>query len=1839
LTNSGSGNFGGTNLATDSNPGNANNGTITIATGAATFTIKKANFNGLDTVSVGSVGLVATGSSDGFVIRGPASPNTNCSTATPCTTEFRSSNDSASTCTVEKNGPVQAVVKCNWSYNDALGNTYMRGSARFYFNALKTAVRIVPVLHNADYGPASGSASTAFKAMQSYELRTGVNLSGTTNFTFANHTGTPTTGTLSGSDSAYIYQGQSLLMGDAGWSGCGNPCTTFTLDSGYRVAKNGAILTSGSSSQYPQGWAEVSSSTSGAGVEIGTYQFAANGPKSLEFNNGGAVATIGLFAKENTFPVYQAWPQWKTDEIYLNFHSSAPPSLSNEFLKLQHALVGRAPRTQYNSAGVFFYSLEDPTEEDSYYTSVVNAANPSVPQNKGCCLQDIGTSDPSWPLFNYPGGYWWNQGGGRNQLEWRYSYLMNFITRGQTGRYLGAKQFYTSQVDMSAPHADGFNWRSKSHANASSPELDGYGMPNASSPAPSGTVNIASDGVTVTLVSGAYFAPWEAGLAFNINGANYSVGTITDPSHLVLSAGVGGPLSNASYKLQTPLGSSNLRSWSSANGPDQEHRHWWGILDYYFLTGDETVRDAVNNSQLDFFLNPDTYQNGELGGQLNGQVTTNGTAVSLSSGSNFQSSMVGNPIMINGVVYTVATVTSGTALTLTASAGTQTGASYYALGGVWNARAIGVQLAGASRYSRFLQATGDVTDAKAVLQQAANDYSVQIKPPLCVSGSPSTCSYGPANGGPWTSQGISLTRGVENTSFDAGISPCNAGDYRAEGVFQSSILMQGLWELRTVEGPAWSDYMTALDLAYGQSLWARTEGAFYDGTSSWTNNGFRYYVAVDIPNAACDSTYYPVRSNQTVWFPFFIAHQVEGSMASWQTLFNNAMQRTMSSNGIGTGTSSTAVDFGGYQLSALIDIVERPGSTALNNVPISGFTSNGAGSYTISWTVPAGAQSYRIKWGSLPIVDWIGFDPAANSFIGDPVHTMNWFAATNVSNIPAPSAAGSSQSLTINTGTVGLTAGNFSVKAYVPATTTPIVGASNLVLVSGNGQTGAATQPLPSPLVVMATDSNGNPVAGTSVSFSVASGGGTLQNIQMTTNSQGQASATWVLGPNAGANTVLASSAGLAGSPLMFTATAQISTTAANLVLVSGNGQSGNTGQQLPAAFTVEATDANGNPVSGVTVSFAVTAGGGALTVAQVQTNSQGLASTTLTLGQTAGNNSVTATSGSLTGSPVSFAATAVAPTPGATSVSWNKPILTPRWPTASGYMQMNWDPVSSKAIIYGHQAFAGTVSVTNGSSVVTWISGDKFGDFWQATDRITIGSTTYNIAASPSTPVSPPSTNNKTTLTLTTNYLGATGIVAYSAAETTIYSNDLLFYDAGTNTWAWGPGTGAQQDLCIVDAPSMPGQRHPMGQMTVDTLRGFLWLTGGINQSCTMQVVSTDGSATLVGASGTNFVVGSNWKGVTACVGTSASNCINYTVDHVVDQKTLVMTSNVPAGQTFFRILAPERKNPSPNSIYDTYYLKLNSDPTTDTWTQVATANNVPDAIVESAMIYDPDDDVIVLFGYDQGADVHDTFLYCSTLGNPGATLTAKQTAAGCARADDWTEVTTSCFGSLCARNHPPGSAYPSMVWDSATHKILQYGGTQGYAGTPQNVIFAYDVPAKSWVQKTTINLPPPGFWNGSCCLQSEQTIAYNSQTQKLFYHYLNNNTSADYLYDPMADAWSLIGSPSAGVGATATNGASGQMATYDPVHNMIIGWNQGGPADLWLGSISGNLGVTPANACDLNGDGSVNSLDVQIAINQVLGIATCGNADLIGNGACSIVDVQRIVNASLGGGCKTGN
>jgi hypothetical protein len=51
-----------------------------------------------------------------------------------------------------------------------------------------------------------------------------------------------------------------------------------------------------------------------------------------------------------------------------------------------------------------------------------------------------------------------------------------------------------------------------------------------------------------------------------------------------------------------------------------------------------------------------------------------------------------------------------------------------------------------------------------------------------------------------------------------------------------------------------------------------------------------------------------------------------------------------------------------------------------------------------------------------------------------------------------------------------------------------------------------------------------------------------------------------------------------------------------------------------------------------------------------------------------------------------------------------------------------------------------------------------------------------------------------------------------------------------------------------------------------------------------------------------------------------------------------------------------------------------------------------------------------------------------------------------------------------------------------------------------------------------------------------------------------------------------------------------------------------------------------------DLNGDGVINVLDVQIGIHEVLGISPCTNADLIQPGSCTVGDVQQIINVTLG-------
>ena len=95
---------------------------------------------------------------------------------------------------------------------------------------------------------------------------------------------------------------------------------------------------------------------------------------------------------------------------------------------------------------------------------------------------------------------------------------------------------------------------------------------------------------------------------------------------------------------------------------------------------------------------------------------------------------------------------------------------------------------------------------------------------------------------------------------------------------------------------------------------------------------------------------------------------------------------------------------------------------------------------------------------------------------------------------------------------------------------------------------------------------------------------------------------------------------------------------ATQIALNAGDDQSATAGTAVSTPPSVIVNDANGNPVPGVSVTFAVASGGGSVTGSPATTNAAGIATVgSWTLGATAGANTLTATSGSLSGSPVTF--------------------------------------------------------------------------------------------------------------------------------------------------------------------------------------------------------------------------------------------------------------------------------------------------------------------------------------------------------------------------------------------------------------------------------------------------------------------------------------------------------------------------------------------------------------------------------------------------------------------------
>ncbi len=145
----------------------------------------------------------------------------------------------------------------------------------------------------------------------------------------------------------------------------------------------------------------------------------------------------------------------------------------------------------------------------------------------------------------------------------------------------------------------------------------------------------------------------------------------------------------------------------------------------------------------------------------------------------------------------------------------------------------------------------------------------------------------------------------------------------------------------------------------------------------------------------------------------------------------------------------------------------------------------------------------------------------------------------------------------------------------------------------------------------------------------------------------------WALGTVAGPQSAQATLSGASGSPITFTATATAGEPT-SLAEAGGNNQTGQINTAL-APVQAKVTDEFGNGVAGVDVAWSAT--GATVAAPIVPSNGSGISAATVTLGGTAGPITITAaandlTGAALSGSPVTFSATATEQPPPSTNAN-----------------------------------------------------------------------------------------------------------------------------------------------------------------------------------------------------------------------------------------------------------------------------------------------------------------------------------------------------------------------------------------------------------------------------------------------------------------------------------------------------------------------------------------------------------------------------------------------------------
>lgn len=202
-------------------------------------------------------------------------------------------------------------------------------------------------------------------------------------------------------------------------------------------------------------------------------------------------------------------------------------------------------------------------------------------------------------------------------------------------------------------------------------------------------------------------------------------------------------------------------------------------------------------------------------------------------------------------------------------------------------------------------------------------------------------------------------------------------------------------------------------------------------------------------------------------------------------------------------------------------------------------------------------------------------------------------------------------------------------------------------IVSGNNQNGKFGALLPGQLVGVISDSYGNPIPGTQVSWQVITqGSATLENTTNVSDAQGRVTTSVRLGSIAGSFIIR-----LTANNKSVDFTVKVESSLRTVRKVSGDGQTAIQGADFTQPLVVETLDEANKPIAGLPVAFVVT-GDATLSSTNVVTDSNGRAQVTVKAGTTAtGEIIVTATAA---GQPaVSFSLTSRKPGPVLTAASF----------------------------------------------------------------------------------------------------------------------------------------------------------------------------------------------------------------------------------------------------------------------------------------------------------------------------------------------------------------------------------------------------------------------------------------------------------------------------------------------------------------------------------------------------------------------------------------------------------